>query len=379
MKNVNYIALMKWVILLLPLIVFVQQLLNMPKVRMLKGAFEKHEEPFFSDSTWFSTEFQNEFENYNNQNFGYRSEFVRLANQIKYVAFGEMANPKIREFGNGNLIGAEYIDGYLGVKKTEYHEVKKRCIQLKRMSAYLSEQGKACVVVIAPDKTSYFRDVYKLPLDSEVDSNNYKIWTHFLDVYKVPYIDFRKVFLEAKDTTKYPLFTKPGIHWSTYGGQFAMDSIAGYINSTLQVNGPRMQVSSVRLSNTYTSVEYDIESSLNLMFDLPKEPIGHQIKTFSKGKKLKLLMVSDSFFYQSYNSGFAAELFDNPLFYYYNIKALKFGDPEYPREPRAKQLSDVIENTDVVCLMSVDMNLTDFPWAFSARFENEIINNDTLK
>jgi hypothetical protein len=377
-KKPYYIVFMKWVLLLIPVVLFVQQAGSITKIAKLNGAYEKAVRPYFSWNTWFSAEFQAEFEQYNNQNFGFRPSVVRLANQLKYSVFQELANPDLIEFENQNLISKEYIEAYLGVNRTKTQEVKQRCRKLKRMATFMEERGKVSLVIIAPDKTSFYSKVYKLPPSQEVDSTNYKTWVYYLDQFEIPYIDFRKVFLEAKDTSKYPLFTNQGIHWNTYGSQFALDSVAGYLNSQYKFNAPRMKVDSIFVSDKYRKSEYDIERSLNLIYPLPKRKIGYQSKRFTKGKKPSLLMVSDSFFFELYSSGFANRLFDDPLFYYYHKRALKFSDFEYNQDPRANSLKGILAQIDVLCLMAVDMNLKDFPWAFSARFKNHVLN-DTSK
>jgi hypothetical protein len=263
----------------------------------------------------------------------------------------------------------------LGENRTAISQIKERCGQLKKLSNYMEQKGKASLVIIAPDKTSFYRESYQLPSAMELDSTNYKTWVYYLALYKIPYLDFRKFFLEAKDTSRYPLFTKPGIHWSTYGAQLALDSVAAYLNSEYGFNGPRMKVDSILLTDNYDEVEYDIEASLNLMLTLPKKKIGYQIKTFTSGKKPRLLMVSDSFFFQLYNSGFANDLFDDPLFYYYHIRALKYSEIDYDLDPKAFPLKGVLDQIDVVCLMTVDRNLKDFPWAFGARFESDVFGD----
>jgi len=214
-----------------------------------------------------------------------------------------------------------------------------------------------------------------LPPESEIDSSNYKNWLYYLNLYQIPYLDFRKAFLAAKDSTSAPLFSNQGIHWSTYGAQFALDSVAAYLNSQYGFNGPRRQIDSLVLSENYDAVEYDIESSLNLLCPMPRQKLAYSSNTFTAGTKPRLLMISDSFFFQLYGSGFANQLFDDPLFYYYHIRALKYSEIDYPEDPTAKSLKQVLDYIDVVCLMAVDINLKDFPWAFGKRFEVEVLGD----
>lgn len=374
MKKFNSIAILKAGLLLVPAYLLLQQFMGIHKVEKLKGAIKEESAPVFTIEKWFSEEFQNQFEKYNNQNFGFRSTAVRLANQFKYSFFGEFANAEVRQYGN-NLITTEYLDSYLGGNKTTISQIKERCGQLKNLADYMEKQGKASLVIIAPDKTSYYQSEYNLPPESELDSTNYKNWLYYLTKYEIPFLDFRKAFLSAKQSSSVPLFSNHGIHWNTYGAQFALDSVAAYLNSNYSFKGPRMQVDSLVYSKNYDEVEYDIESSLNLMFRLPRQKLAYQANTFTVGKRPKLLMISDSFFFQLYTSGFANKLFDDPLFYYYHIRALKYSEIDYAEDPNANSLKEILKETDVVCLMAVDINLKDFPWAFGKRFEVEVLGD----
>jgi hypothetical protein len=373
-KKFTSIAILKAGLLLVPAYLLLQQFMGIHKVEKLKGAIKEESAPVFTIENWFSEEFQNQFEKYNNQNFGFRSTAVRLANQFKYSFFGEFTNAEVRQYGN-NLITTEYLDSYLGGNRITISQIKERCGQLKNLADYMEQQGKASLVIIAPDKTSYYQSDYNLPPESELDSNNYKNWLYYLTKYEIPFLDFRKAFLSAKQSSSVPLFSNQGIHWNTYGAQFALDSVAAYLNSNYSFKGPRMQVDSLVYSKNYDEVEYDIESSLNLMFRLPRQKLAYQANTFTVGKRPKLLMISDSFFFQLYTSGFANKLFDDPLFYYYHIRALKYSEIDYAEDPNANSLKEILKETDVVCLMAVDINLKDFPWAFGKRFEVEVLGD----
>ncbi len=354
---------------------FLQQWLGIHNLEKLRGGIKEEPLPLLSVENWFNGDLQNQFEKYSNQNFGFWSTFVRLANQIKYSLFDEFANGEVREFANHNLITTEYINSYLGGNRTSISQIKERCSQLKKLADYMEKQGKASLVLIAPDKTSYFQSDYNLPPESDLDSTNYKNWLYYLNLYEIPYLDFRKAFLAAKESTPAPLFSNSGIHWSTFGAQYALDSVAGFLNLNYGFEGPRMQIDSLVFKRKHDAVEYDIEASLNLMYSLPRQKLGYPISTFTKGIKPKLLMVSDSFFFQLYSSGFANSLFDDPLFYYYHIRALKYSDIDYAEDPSAISLKEILEEVDLVCLMAVDINLKDFPWAFGRRFEVEVLGD----
>lgn len=360
-------------ILLLLLVAFhLQQHFNFPKVKPLKGAFLESEAPTLSWTNWFSGDFQNSFEEYQKEHFGYRSDLTRLHNQIHFSIYGQAYHKDIFQVSDGHLVGQEYLDSWQGLDREEPTELQQRAQRLASLNQYLQANGKAFAVVIAPDKVSTYPESFGFKPDSEAKDNNYHQWKKLLSEAQIPFIDFKRDYALNKEHAEYPLFPKTGIHWSVYGMTKALDSIADFISTNSQVQVPGLILNEISEHRNYRAVETDLEDALNLLIPLEKEALAYPSIAESKGEKPSILVVADSYFYEMYSSGLAAKVFDAPFFWYYHKTALKYDWLEAPRDPKDYSLDSLVAHTDVVLLMATTINLRDFPWAFGARSEKEL-------
>jgi hypothetical protein len=351
-----------------------QQVFEFSNVKELNGVYEKSGIPQISIDNWFSGSFQNQFEAYSNENFGFRPSFVRFRNQTIFSLFEQSPHTNVQVYNGDNFFFKDNISEYLGSEAKPSEEIEERCQRIKKLEIYLRERGKGFVMAIAPDKASYFSSEIGLKPYLEIDSSNYAKWIRSLERNNISYIDFRKQFYQAKDSSPYPLFPNYGVHWSVYGMRNAMDSIAGFMNTIYGFDLPRMEVNNVELGNYNIHSENDIEGLLNLIYPLKKERLAYQNFSMSTGKRKKILVVSDSFFNEPYHSGFSNRYFETQYFFRYHAKALKFGDFNFNQDPKSHDLEWLLNEVDMVLIMPTVNNLSSFPWSFSARFRNQILN-----
>ena len=83
---------------------FIQFYTHFANEKALKGAIEQPKKPVLKLDHIISCKFQEEFEKYYNEQFGFRPSFIRLNNQIKYWAFNKVQ-------ANGVVIGKKHIPG----------------------------------------------------------------------------------------------------------------------------------------------------------------------------------------------------------------------------------------------------------------------------
>lgn len=349
-----------------------QQHLNIPSIKPLSGAYYEEAKPNWTLTNWFTGDFQADFENYQKANFGYRPFLTRLHNQIHYSIYGEVFHEDIQEGKNGHLIGQEYLDAWQGLDIEEDSEIDRRAKSLKLLHNYLNEKHKSLLVVIAPDKLSTYPDHFGFEENSEHPKNNYNKWLKHLKNDTLPYIDFKAFYAQIAQEPSFPLFPKTGIHWSIHAMNNAMDSISAYLSVHSPFKPPRMVVEAVNKSTDYRPVEVDLENAINLLMPIAKESLGYQKYKMTEAEKPKILVIADSYFFEMYSSGLAAKYFDAPFFWYYNTRALKYDWLEAPRNPKHYEMDSLINETDVVLLMSTSSNLRDFPWAFDARIRKDL-------
>lgn len=355
------------ILLVLLSLIHLQQYANRPILKDLKGAFQRLELPRWSTEQWFSGKWQSDFEAYQNQNFGYREGFTRVHNQIHYSLFQQVYHDDIRLGKEGDLIGGEYLEAFTGKRYVGDSLIDLRSQALKRLNDLTRDSNKLFMVVLAPDKAFSKPQEFDLPEES-IKPNNYEAWLRHLNRDSIHYLDFRSHFAEIQAESPYPLFTKTGIHWSVWGMRYAMDSIAGYIAKNSSLSMPRMQVLRNDWSTEYKPIERDLELALNLAYPMKKDSVAYQFfQMQNDSTKPKVLVISDSFFYEMYSSGLANKFFDAPFFWYYNNRALKYDWLEAPRNTQHYDIDSLIADTDVILLMSAASNLRDFPWAFENR------------
>src|ERR1044071_2374666 len=85
-------------ILVVLLIPFMEQHVKFYDSEKLHGAITPAPESWFSLSSWFSGHYQEDYEKWYNENFGFRPELVRLHNQIAFSCYGAAK-------ANGVIIG----------------------------------------------------------------------------------------------------------------------------------------------------------------------------------------------------------------------------------------------------------------------------------
>jgi len=360
-------------ILVAYLALHLQQHVNFPRLKQLKGAYTETPYPQFSWEAWFNGDWQDKFEKYQKDHLGYRPNLTRVHHQIHYSLFDEIFHNDIHFGKNKNLMGGEYLEAYRGENFIGDSTIRARAHTLGILNKKLADSNKLFLVILAPDKAYSRPQDFNLPPEA-VKPNNSESWKKALKKEDIPFIDFRNHFANLEDTSTYPLFPKTGIHWSIWGMHYARDSIAGFIAARSNIPMPRRVLDGVRWSTDYPAIETDMEDALNLWLELPKEELAYpQYHMEGASSKPKVLIISDSFFYEIYSSGLANQYFEAPFFWYYNLRALKYDWMEAPANPNHYKMDSIIKAHDIILMMSASSNLKDFPWAFDTRIKKELI------
>lgn len=356
-KVIFYIILL---ILILPLIQMQFKIFNKNE---LKGAITKIERPEFSLETWFNEVYQNNYEKYVNQNFGGRNRLIRINNQIAFSIYKiAKANGVIIGKDNylfeSNYIKAYYGDDFVGKKKIENNIIK-----LKEIQDTLNHYNTKILVILAAGKGSFYHEYIPDKFKKPKTLTNMEFYEETLEKYNIDHIDFNSFFQSAKDTSRYPLYPKTGIHWSVFGVHYVIDSISKYIEKNSNIDLPDMQWNNIDLTDDYLYTDVDIEEGMNLLFSLSNFPMAYpDVKVNSKNKvKPKLITISDSFFWKMFSSGLAGKYFSDIQFWFY-YKENHSNKPmiELTSVDKKKE----IENTDIIILLATEATLPGFAWGF---------------
>lgn len=102
-----------------------------------------------------------------------------------------------------------------------------------------------------------------------------------------------------KGRAKEPLFSKQGIHWTTYGAILASDSLVRYIESQRHIKLPAPAWDSVEHTTELRYGDDDLAVDLNLIFPYVHESLAYPIlrdcPADSTRKKINMIFLGDSF------------------------------------------------------------------------------------
>lgn len=334
----------------------------------LKGAVILTQKPDLKLDTWFKGDFQKNYEKYVNDNIGFRPIFVRIRNQILYTFWGEAKAAGVIEGKEKYLYERNYIKAYNGEDFIGTEAIRENVSQLKAVQDSLAKMGKTLLLGLAPGKGSFYPEYFPDKLiRPKTDSTNYKVYKNLLIEKGINHIDFNQWFLQMKDTSEYILYPKYGIHWSYYGMLLATDSLIHRVEEMRNVDLPNLKIGKHHLSRKLNRMDYDIADGMNLLWQLPSEPMCYPENEWedATGKcQPKTIVIGDSFYWSMFQLGLWAKSFSPGGFWFYNRQV-------YPDSFEQKLLvedvnmRDVINENELIILLTTEANLPKFPWGFS--------------
>lgn len=355
-------------VLLLMLLPMLQQKLNIFHLDPLQGAIVAVEKPSFHYYDWKKGDYQKRYEDYLNNNFGFRSVLIRINNQMAYSFYNEAK-------ANGVIIGKDnylyernYLRAYLGTDFIGDKAIGEKVRKLREIQDTLQKLNKDILMVFAPGKGSFFPEY--LPdycKGKQRPKTNYKSYVAAMQSQGVHYVDFNRWFRDMKATSKYPLYGKGGIHWSKYGEFLAADSLIGIVGKTRNVPMTKLVLDKLEVKKVNEQGDYDIGEGMNLLFRMKTYPMAYPVFHFEKPKKEvpqpKVLFVSDSYYWGMFNAGMSREIFGNGQFWFYNQEIYP-DSYESPKTVVDVNIQEEVEKQDMIVLMCTDANLFKFAFGF---------------
>ena len=314
-------------------------------------------------------EWQNSIEDQVKQNMGCANHWVRLHNELNFRLFRYTNAEKLVLGKNDCFYEEMYITEYLGHNYIGKDFVEKKVENLKILQKLLQEKyGVELLLVFEPGKAHFcpenIPDRYQPTVKT---TSNYEAFTAACDRAGVHYLDLNGYFSHLKATSPHPLYSKYGVHWSSYGLWQAADTLARYIEHECRINLPDIVFAIDSNSKYNKDLDFDLEPAMNLLSPLPHETLNFPICYFrhddSSFTQPRVLTIADSYYWSIWNSGIAENLFSDNTFWYYNLTVYpNIWDPiEWVDKSKMKE---VIENKDIILLMITDANLYNFGWQF---------------
>ncbi len=372
------LLILMFVVLLLPV---VQQFTNFPKISALNGAVTVPKKPEISLKAYFNATLQDSMDKWVENTVGFRPDLVRLHNQIKYSLFDTISARGVI-FGKDNfLFELNYIKAVYGLNFVGYDKITKDAEETQFVNNWLTERNKHLLVVFAPGKGTFYAD--KIPdsykPDSAIVTNN-QIYTKKFAETGIPFIDGNAYLLNIKDTCRFVLYPKSGIHWSYYGMGLIFDSI---LSSMEQMQGKRFidfGIKKIEVSKKLRSPDQDLWGGMNI-FSKPDD-FAMPYPTFFFDNTVKeamprVITVADSYYWQWFGSGYATRSFQSHDFWYYNAQVISGSGKETVKRHNADILSRVLE-ADFILLLQTDANMDRYSFGFIHELYEAIQKNKSL-
>lgn len=345
-----------------------QQLSDFFNVKPLKGAVKKVDKPVLSVGGWMSGDYQLGEEEFINHNFGFRASFVRLHNQIDFWLFDKINANNVLMGKDGYLYEYSYIREYLGLNFLGKDVIDKKVDKLKSVSDSLSKRGIDLVVLLAAGKASYFPEYFPDSLSPESKTiSNYDYFSKAFNTAGILNIDINKWFVSMKDTSKYSLFTKGGIHWSKYGEYLVADSLISYVEKLKGVKLPHFKLESIEVTTEPRFRDNDIGEGMNLMVQNSDLKKAYPVLSFDSSgvvSSVKAMVVADSYYWELYNMGLSRNVFNHGQFWYYN-KKIYSSQPGWVTLPVDEaNIRKEVEKNDVVFILQTEATLYRFAFGF---------------
>lgn len=310
-------------------------------------------------------EFQNQTESRSKQQIGFCNYAVRIYNEFNYRAFHYSSAPKLILGKQDCFYENIYIDEYTGKDFIGNDDIERNVIKFKKLQDRLWKQyGKRLVLVLEPGKVRYEPEF--LPNGYvKGKSTNYDGYVHYLTKHDIAFLDLNQHFRKLKSSTPYPLYSKHGIHWTTYGMWQAEDTLRKFLVQQYGFTIPDISHVKDNISNKNKDLDFDLEPPMNLLFDLPHESLCFPQMAFEDTTGLqrpRALIIADSYVWSLWNNGILQHWFCNPKFWYYNQCVYPYIWKPGRKLVDKSKLSETIHHSDLIILMMTDANLKDFSW-----------------
>lgn len=363
---------------------FVEQQFDIIKEKRLSGAIKKVEKPKLNTENWFNESFQNQSEKYLNQKFGLRSVFVRVYNQIMYSFFNFAKAKDVIVGKNGYLYEKNYARAVYGHDFIGKDTIKKKLTKLKALQdVFKKEYNIDLITIYTIGKGSYYKEYIPDRFVRKEYKTNLEYHLKYSEDIGLRYIDFNSYFLKLKDTTKYPLVPKTGIHMSYYGDYIFVDSLTRYIEKLRNIKMPKLRIDTfivskpdIYINNKLFLRDEDIEEGMNLLFNIKDQEMAYPIVSIDSAgcKKLKVIAMGDSYWdYPSRN--FTRQIFKDERYWFYNY----YENPHVPYWNHKRPLYNldevgIIKSRDLIIVIITDASFPAFSFEFIDRNYERFVN-----
>lgn len=324
--------------------------------------------PKFTLKSWFSGEFQEQFNTATEENIGFRPGLIRFKNQIDFSLFKRANASGVVVGRDNNLFESDYIRSFTGRDYLGDNFWEEKFSRLAKVADTLGKLGTRIAIVLEPGKGTYDQEFIPARFKRHASEiTNYSAIKKLAEQNGIPLLDLNQFFLDKKSSAAWPLFPKGGIHWSVGGMVMASDTLLAFIDRKLGIPVPDLVIDRVELSDSLRDTDNDLVAIMNLAFKPYHPQMAYPVYHFKSPDSLtrpRVLVISDSFFFNILNAGIPARAFANEAFWYYN-KTIYPDSWSSPTDTVSVNVRETVESMDLVLIMVTERFYHRFDWDFT--------------
>lgn len=277
MKDKFIYKIKSYVIVILFIIIIssvcINEKVHLIKTPKLKGAIIEKEKPKFSLRGYLKGSYQKDLEEWYNDNFYLRNNFIKLYSRLKFNIFDKSSLPGAIKGKEGMLFEPDYVDEYLGLRKTTSDkDLKKLVHNIDEIRKVCNKFGKEFYLIITPSKAHFYHEYLPeravregtLHKDRQGKNRDYYRFLNILNSTDIKYFDSVKYIEDNNKLFNTSLYSKYGTHWTFVTAAKVLNGFIDYINKTSRLDLTNIYVDDVLESNkSFNEEDVDIQSVLN--------------------------------------------------------------------------------------------------------------------
>ena len=329
-----------------------------------------------TELSWLDGTQQKQIENDLFEETVLRAGSIRIRNQFQYSLFDKINAQQIYEFNH--YFYRFYVDNY---NEDEYvNDVSTNKKILADLVEFKKLLKKDCPIIsiIAPSKARLFPEHLPERNITKGTNTNYNFFKKGMAENGITCLDFNDYFVRNKNKFEAAIIGKGGIHWTYYATSIAMDSVVKTIE---KLKDTEYNHFSTTLSDCggFNVDDQDISVLCNLIerqYDPTIKHVSFQQKGAPK-KKIKALIIGDSFFYTIENSAIRKLIFTEDSDYLYYFERRHDADRVmYPLD--IEKIKTQLKEVDCVIFLNDLVNMEHFTFGFPKKMLEEF-KKDSLQ
>ena len=232
-------------------------------------------------------EYFTEYENYFNDNFGFRSNLISLNSKVDVNLFKQSSNEQVILGKNDYLFFKDEMGDYHKNNLLSNEDINFIAHKISKFQTELAKKGVYFLISLAPNKSTIYPEFVGIPQSNPTGISNLDKLQSAFDKLNVNYIDLKSELLEKKDD--FELYYKKDTHWNTVASNFAGNLYLSKLNSVFRTD-TSLETANIR-TGTYNG---DLDNLLGFYSNTPEILADHKIN-ISGSKLPKAISYGDSF------------------------------------------------------------------------------------